>query len=516
MEKIKYFAIIITFFLAISILLTGSIKGQKGNPIYHQTQLERDSSVGSPFESSGTSSRYALIEAIVEDRTFFFNKERARFSAPDFVEYNGKFFSIFTPGVSFLGIPFYLFGKSIGLSQLVTFLSTVLLAILNVFLVVRLALKLGATLYTALLSGFIFLFATNSLSYAHTLSQHHASVTFILLALLNVFGPRTFLKNIWLGFISGAALLVDIPNILIVLPVIFYVILKHFRIDKISDKFKFSLKLKMIGLLIGLVPLIGLFGWYNHQLTGSYTKIGQAIGRSDFFEPFEVREQNRLEKESKDVSHKIFPLDTRDQMGEFYILLVSNQRGWLIYSPVILIGVLGVYYLYKNQKTLAIVVISTILSNIILYSLFGGLGGWAFGPRYLIPSAAILSSLIGTVIEKFKRTMLFILAFSILLAYSLGVNMIGAITTTQVPPKVEAVNLPNPIPYTYEYNLQLIDKNFTSSLIYNLYLSEIMSVKEFLYVYYAITLMVIVSLYLFILIQKGKTEKPAGGNYDLV
>ncbi len=310
--------------------------------------------------------------------------------------------------------------------------------------------------------------------------------------------------------------MVDIPNLLIISPIIFYVTLKHFRIDKIVGQLKFSLKLKMIGLLIGLVPSIGLFGWYNHQLTGSYTKIGQAIGRSDFFEPFEVREQNRLEKENQEAVHKKFPLDTRDQMGEFYILLVSNQRGWLIYSPVILIGVLGVYYLYKNQKTLAIVVISTILSNIILYSLFGGLGGWAFGPRYLIPSAAILSSLIGTVIEKFKRTMLFILAFSILLAYSLGVNMIGAITTTQVPPKVEAVNLPNPIPYTYEYNLQLIDKNFTSSLIYNLYLSEIMSVKEFLYVYYAITLMVIVSLYLFILIQKGKTEKPAGGNYDLV
>lgn len=507
MEKIKYFSIIITFFLATTILLIGAIKGEKGNPIYHQTQSERDSNVGSPFESSGTSSRYALIEAVVEDRTFFFNKERARFSAPDFVEYNGKFFSIFTPGVSFLGIPFYLLGKSIGFPQLVTFLSTVLLAILNVFLVVRLALKLGATLYTALLSGFIFLFATNSFSYAHTLSQHHASVTLILLALLNVFGPRTFLKDIWLGFVLGAALLVDIPNILMIFPVIFYVILKHFRIDKINDQLKFSFKLKISGLLIGLVPLIGLFGWYNHQLTGSYTTIGQAIGRSDYFEPAEVREQNRLKEESQGSVHKKFPLDTRNQMSEFYILLVSNERGWLIYSPVILIGALGIYYLYKNEKTLAIVIISAILSNIIIYSLFGGLGGWAFGPRYLIPSAAILSSAIGIAIEKFKRNILFILAFSILLAYSLGVNTIGAMTTTQVPPKVEAVNLPNPIPYTYEYNLQLIDKNFTSSLVYNLYLFKIMSVREFLYVYYAIALMVIVSVYSFVLIKNGKTTE---------
>lgn len=506
MKILKYLFIFIFCTLTL-ILVAVAIKGQKGNPIYHQTQSERNSSVGSPFESSGTSSRYALIEAIVEDRTFFFSKERARFSAPDFVEYNGKFFSIFTPGVSFLGIPFYLLGKSIGLPQLVTFLSTVMLAILNVILIVRLALKLGVTLYTALLSGFIFLFATNSLSYAHTLTQHHASATLILLALLNVFGTRTFLKNVWLGFIIGAALLVDIPNILMIFPVIFYVILKHFRIDKINDQLKFSLKLKIIGLLIGLAPLIGLFGWYNHQLTGSYTKIGQAIGRSDYFEPSDVREQNRLEKEDQDEIHKKFPLDTRDQLSEFYILLVSNQRGWLIYSPVILIGALGIYYLYKNEKTLAIVITSAILSNIIIYSLFGGLGGWAFGPRYLIPSAAILSSVLGIAVEKFKRNIVFILIFTVFTAYSLAVNIIGAITTTQVPPKVEAVNLVTPIPYTYEYNLSLIQKNFSSSLIYNLYLSDKLTVKTFLWGYYGIALAVIVSLYLLISLEKLQKKK---------
>ena len=138
-------------------------------------------------------------------------------------------------------------------------------------------------------------------------------------------------------------------------------------------------------------------------------------------------------------------------------------------------------------------------------------GGWAFGPRYLIPAAAILSAATGLTISRFRRNIPFIITFIVLLAYSLGVNTIGAMTTTQVPPKVEAVNLPDPIPHTYEYNLQLIDKNFSSSLVYNLYLFKIMSVKDFLYGYYAIALIVMVCMYLFVLFEKEKTENLAGG-----
>ena len=491
------------------ILMTLVVKGEKGDPIYHQSQETRDINVGGPFESSGSTSRYALTEAIVEDNTFFFSKERARFSAPDMVEYNGKFFSIFSPGISFIGIPFYMLGKSLGMAQLFTYSSTVLFALLNVFLVSKLARKLGAGLYSSLLAGFIFLFATNALSYALTYIQHHASTTIILLALLNAFGKRTLLKNLWFGALMGIGLLVDIPNVLMMAPIGLFILAQHFRVFEHKETIKVTFKLSIISLIIGLIPFLALYGWYNYQLTGSYTKIGQVIGRSDYFDPPEVREKRRLEREAADPSGWKFPLNTRKQLSEFYILLVSNQRGWIYYSPVVVIGILGLFLEYKKRqkRNIIIVAVAIVLTTIVTYSMFGGLGGWAFGPRYLIPATAILSVGIGIAVQRLKRQPLFILLFIVTALYSLGVNVLGAMTTTQVPPKVEAVNLLKPIPYTYEYNFQLLEENKISSLVYNLYLAEAILGKIFVYGYFGAVVLLMAVTTTAVVLEKQKGEK---------
>jgi len=491
------------------ILMTLVVKGEKGNPIYHQSQEARDINVGGPFESSGSTSRYALTEAIVEDGTFFFSKEQARFSAPDMVEYNGRFFSIFTPGVSFIGIPFYMIGKSFGMAQLFTYLSTALFALFNVFLVSKLARKLGSGLYSSLLAGFIFLFATNALSYALTYTQHHASTAIILLALLNAFGKRTLLKNLWFGALLGIGLLVDIPNVLMMAPIGLFILAQHFRVLEHKETIKITFKLSIISLIIGLIPFLALYGWYNYQLTGSYTKIGQTIGRSDYFDPPEVREQRRLEREAAGPSERKLPFNTREQLSELYILLVSNQRGWLYYSPVVVVGLLGLFLEYKKRqkRNLIIVAVAVVLTTIVTYSMFGGLGGWAFGPRYLIPAAAILSASVGLVLQRFRRNIAFLILFIILSTYSIGVNVLGAMTTTQIPPKVEAVNLLKPIPYTYEYNFQLLEENKISSLIYSLYLGEAIPEKIFVYGYFGAAVLFIAVTTTAVVLEKRKGEK---------
>lgn len=503
MKKAKYILIFISLLIAF-LLIALAIKGEKGDPIYYQSPLTRDTKVGGPFESTGSTSRYTLTEAIVEDQTFFFTKERARFSSPDMVEYKGNFFSIFTPGISFLGIPFYYLGKQLGIPQLMTFFSTIVFAVINLFLVIKLATKLGAKRMTALLSGLIFLFATNALIYALTYTQHHASVSLILLAFLNLFGKRTLLKNIWLGMLFGMGILIDLPNALMMFPIIVYALLMHIKLKQTAEKLKLSLKFNMLGLLLGLFPFVLLLGWYNFQLTGSFTTIGQTIGRSDYFEPAEVKERHIQERENQDPYSIKLPLNTRDQLHEFYILLISNQRGWLFYSPIVVIGILGLLLGYKNRQKqrLSIVIIAIVLTSIIIYSLFGGLGGWAFGPRYLIPATALLCSTLGLAIDKFRRNIPFIIVFIILTLYSLGINIVGAMTTTQVPPKVEAVNLPNPIPYTYEYNFQLLEENKLSSLAYNLYLSDFATGQQLVVVYFTLASTMILVLYAVAIFEK--------------
>lgn len=509
MKILKYFLILLIF-LTIPLWVGLSIKGQKGVPIYFQN--EKDTRVGGPFESSNNNSRYALTEAIVEDRTFFFNDMRARFATPDIEEYNGKIFSIFTPGVSFLGSPFYLLGKLIGFPQLLTYSSTAILALVNFLLIILLSRKLGAGFYSSLLGGIVFLIGTNALAYALTFTQHHASVTLILLALLNIIGERTFLKNIFLGALFGTGLLVDVPNGITMLPIIMYALFKHLRTESFGEKIRLGFKLNIIGLLIGLIPLLAVFGWYNYKTTGSYFKVAQLLGRRvDILPTGEIVHRRQIIAKA-DETPKL-PFNPRNQLRGSYILLVSNERSWLFYSPVVLLGILGMILAYRQEKkrSLAIVASSVVLITVVAYSMFGDpWGGWSFGPRYLIPAAAILCAAMGIVIQKYRKNFIFISMFFVLIIYSLAVSTIGAMTTNAIPPKVEAVNLPNPIPYTYEYNLQLIDKNFTSSLIYNLYLFKIMSAKEFLYIYYASTLMVIVGVYLFVFFDKKKTEKLTG------
>ncbi|MDO8658213.1 MAG: hypothetical protein Q7K55_05720 [Candidatus Levybacteria bacterium] len=496
--------IIFGTFLFVLILLAFSVKGHKGNPIYNQT--EHDKLVGGPFESTNSSSRYALVEAIVENKTFFFNNSQAQFSAADIVSYNGKIFSVFTPGVSFAALPFYILGKQIGMPQLFTYFSTILFALINLYLVTKLGRKFGAGFYEALIGGILFIFGTNALSYALTLTQHHISTTLILLALLNAISERTFVKNILFGLLYAAGLLMDIPNGLMMLPLAIYVLYRHISFSEIGNKIKLSVKLNIIALLIGLVALVSVFAWYNFQTTGSLTRFAQSIGRVDFVEEGVVQKRKESAKENPFEKKSFY--NTRKQLNGFYVLFVSNERGWLYYSPIVVIGILGfIYSLRKKEtKTLVILAVSIILFCFVSYASFGDpWGGWSFGSRYLIPASALICAGIGVAIQKYKKNLLFILIFLVLLVYSVSVNSLGAMTTSAIPPKVEAIELSTPIPYTYEYNLNLMEENRSSSLLYNIFFYNITSFRGYLIGYIIAVVMLIEALYIMSIVKKSNT-----------
>ena len=105
-------------------------------------------------------------------------------------------------------------------------------------------------------------------------------------------------------------------------------------------------------------------------------------------------------------------------------------------------------------------------------------GGWSYGARYLIPSSAILSAGIAPVIDKFRKNYFFAIVFFIITLYSLYVNVLGAYTTNAIPPKIEAENLVTPIPYTYKYNENLLEKNLSGSLVYNIFLNKFISSED--------------------------------------
>lgn len=470
------------FLILMLVLLLGlTVRGDK-NPMYFQT--ERDSRLEGPFESSGSTSRFSLVESIVLNGTFFFTEKQAKFSAPDITYYQGKYFSIFTPGVSFAAIPFYILGQFFGIPQFTTYSLNLLLTLFNFFLIIKLGFKFGASRFAAITAGLLFIFATNGLSYATTLTQHQFSTFLILLAIFNAILPkRTILNNFVLGAIFGIGALVDIPNVIAIAPVMIYVFLKHFSVDNLTEKLKLNFKLNAIGLLLGFLPFIILFGYYNKELTGSFTKLGQTIGRSDYPHVEKVEKDSRIE--GFDFSRNMF-LDSRQQVQSSYILLLSDERGIIYYSPVVLLGLIGFYLVYKNREKRSQIVlfVSVISTIIVMYSMHGDpWGGWSFGPRYMIPVYAILLAGLSAAITRLNRNVFFTLAFILLAGYSLYVNSAGVLTTNSVPPKVEAVALINPIPWTYDYNFQLLDKNESGSLIFNSYLSNYFNAKTFYYIF---------------------------------
>ncbi len=482
--------------LVVLFLFSLSIKGEAGNPLYFQTELS--TKIGGPFESSGTNSRYALTKSIVDSNSFFFTEELAKFASPDLTIYKGRYTTLFTPGVSFAAVPFYYLGKLVGVPQFITFLSTLLFASFNILLIYLISRKLKATKVFSLIAGLIFAFGTNGLGYSSSMTQHHLSVLLILLVILNSISKRNLVNNLVLGLLIGAGILVDIPNAFMMAPAAIYAFFKHFQIENVEGKSKLKINPFFVAIIVGLIPMAVIFGWYNYSTNGSFTVLAQSIGRSDFFATDEIKEINKQSSSNfSNEAPELIPFATRLQFNGAYILLISNERGIFFYNPILFFGLLGLFLAYKNRTNNDLVVLITaiVLVNITMYSMFGDpWGGWSYGPRYLIPSIALLSVGIGYALTRVDRNPFAIILFAVLTIYSVSVSVLGSVTTNLLPPKVEAENLATPVPYTYLYNYQMAERNQSGVLIYNLYLKNIMNVKIFIYVYSALIVTLIFSL----------------------
>ncbi len=519
MNKIALFLSSILFLFVIA-LMAFVVKGDVGSPIAFQDTYEVKRNT--PFEASNTTSRYTLTRVIVENHDFFFNLEQAKFASPDVVRYNGRFFSIFMPGVSFLAVPFYMWGAQYGMPQLFAFLTTIVFALINFGLIVRISIKMGVSLGAALMGALVFIFGTNALAYATNLTQHHYTTTIILLMLLLSFGRQRVMKNIAIGALYGGSILIDVPNLIVALPIILYMLWKHIDISNINQRVKIAVRPIALWMLVGFIPMIGLVAVYNHAVSGSYTTFPQNIRwYTGSFEEETIQKEEEAKKigETPQATPRALtetPFRTRAILRGFGVLLTGDERSWLFYSPVLFIGFLSLFFkskLDQDRRNILYAMLALILMNILLYSMFSDpWGGWSFGARYLIPAAALTCVLLGIVLEVKKKSVWMMILFTFLLFYSIRINVLGAITTTNVPTKGAAQTLPDPLPYiyehTYNYNIQFIDRNVTSSLIYNLYLKDYITVREFWnYLATAAFILVMIPYVIFISINLALSRK---------
>lgn len=518
--KIKYIANIL-FFLFCAALLFLSLRGLPGNPNTTQllTETWRDNG---PFELSPERGRFALLYAVLENKTFSFSRELAFFTAPDVAYMEGRFVSLFAPGLSFIVMPGYLVGKYFGASQLGTYAMVSIFALLNVLLIRVLATHLGAHPVAAMIAAFGFLFATPAYAYAVNLYQHHISTFLMLLCcyLLTRGYTAWSLSVIWL--LCVFSVVIDYPNFFMFLPIGVFALSKLFSLSKTKDgsmTITFFSARVLTGISI-LLPIL-FFCWVNIM---SYGKPFQLAGELE--RPVKINEDGtpvlatrELKKEKKTTTREIPSSGSehgaigffvnRNVMNGFYTHFVSPDRGMLVYTPVMIFSLIGMIVIWKTKGRYFSLFIAIIGFNILLYSMWGDpYGGWAFGSRYLIPTYALLSLFVAFALTQFRKNSIFLSFFLVVLLYSLAVNTLGAITTSRNPPKVEIAQLEKlsgrKQEYTFLRNAEYLSLEGSKSFVFQTVASRYMSAWN--YYSYLLSLLIVFAVFLVVTLRIVSTK----------
>lgn len=498
--------VIFGFFAIASLLYVATIKGVAGNP--NPAQMKAMDQSTYPFELSPERGRYAHTYALAVNGSFSLNQDLADVVYPDVGYVDGRFYSFFAPGISIMAVPFYQFGSQFQLAQVFTFGVVALFAIGNLFFLYR----IGKDVFklpnaNALIAPLIFGFASTSWSYATTLYQHHLTTFFILSSFYAVwkYRQKTVFGFLWAGYVwfaYAAAFTVDYPNLLFMFPVMIYFAISSVTFTKLRRKLTIDIRPAIILTSVFFIGLSAAHAYYNQTQLGDWKKLsGNIVGYKL------IKERQLLEKaggtdiikEIEDDKTSAAFFSEENITHGMNTLLIAPDKGIFFFSPIFVLGIIAIASALRKMNTELSVLLSLTTINIFLYASFGDpWGGWAFGPRYLILSMAILSLFIGLWLAKVPYRVVTKLIVFVLFAFSAAVSLMGVLTTNAVPPKVEADFLK--MKYGYLLNFDYFQDGISSSFVYNQYFLQSISLQQYFLVLYS----VIILLFLVALILSRK------------
>lgn len=481
--------LIVLLVVSFAVLLL-TVRGIAGTPT--ATDLLSDYwKQNGPFDLSPERGRYALMYSLAEDYSFSFSLPIARFTTPDLGYINGKYVSLFAPGVSFLVLPGYLVGKTIGIGQVGAFLVIAAFALANAALVWMLARHLGAHPAAAALGTLSFLFGTPAFTYATTLYQHHISTFFLLLSIwaLVVWEKRPMRSLALVWFLSALSISVDYPNFFMMLPVTLVAGTRLFALQREKKTIVIRLHAGRLLTLLAALPPIVFFLWTNTQSYGNPLQLAGTIAGVAAIDERGQPTVPQVRGPTEDVQKFLNPssqqkrsavgfFQSRKLLEGFIVHFTSPDRGLLFFAPVMLFAVFGAVNLSRRRERSFPLLVSIIGVNILLYSMWGDpWGGWAFGSRYLIPSYAIGGVFIAQALTAWsKKTFWLILLFFLVFPVSTAVNTVGALTSDANPPKIQVLALEQQSgreeKYTVERNWDLLRANAAKSFVFQTFIQS--------------------------------------------
>lgn len=488
------YSFIIVAILAIAALLAVvlGIRGLPGTPTAQELNDPRWKADG-PFELSPDRGRFALLYSIVEDSSLSFSNSIAQFATPDLGLLGDKYVSLFAPGLSFLLIPGYLLGKTLGAGPVGAFAVVSLFALANGVMVYLIARLLGVRPLVASLAAMGFLFATPAFSYAVTIYQHHITTFLLLLGIYAVLKWNNMWSLLLVWFLLAASLPLDYPNFFIFFPLGLYALGATLGVRITESDIRITMRPIYILSIIGVVlPLLFFFGYnkaaYGNplQLAGTLPQVKTITGAADAGDLQSKQAITIDDAAQQGDKSAVGFFKTRNLLNGLYIHFVSPDRGILWYAPIVVLSLFGIPVLYRKNPSALSLILFTCGMTVLLYSMWGDpWGGWAFGSRYLIPVYALLSVLVAVGLNdgKFKRTMLVVFFF--LFLYGASVNTLGAITSNANPPQAEVLALEKlsgkQQKYTYSRNWDFLRQKGSKSFMYNAVASRYVTPLQYYY-----------------------------------
>lgn len=472
-------------FLAILglLLFSATIRGVAGN-MEDITKVGQLTMPGGPFESSHERAPYAEMLAIKNRGTIELGKTLADFGAPD-VGYEGnRYYSFFPSGIAVVALAGYTLGAQLGIGQVSAYFVMSLISIvtmITIFLICRDTFKLPV--WASMAAPILFAFGTPAWSYSITIYQHAVAACFAMLMFYFTwrYRQRGKYNYIWAALVwtlYGTSLFFDYPNAVLLLPNMLYLLLSSFRVRRYHEgqRVAFSFNTAIITTMVFFVMIVGYLGYHNTKYFGSWNTIANTLTRYTPGTETKVEvvpHAERLSRVGKALTEELFPTGVG-------ILLFGLDKGLFLFSPVLLLAALGYLALWKDSRNMELGVLATLPAfNLFVYASFGDpYGGWAFGPRYLVPAMASLSILTIIGLQGARLNWLRRLVFMVLFVVSSAVAAAGALTSNLIPPKVEADYLKIPY-YNFLHNFDLIFKNQSASFLYNTTFHTQLSLEQY-------------------------------------
>ena len=300
-------------------------------------------------------------------------------------EYQGKYVSVTSPGTAILNTPLLILanlaGKIVDLNNqyflaynghtlwqgLVIVLNSIIFAFLSLVLIYKALRHLGFSEKVSLLSVSASYLSSYAIWYVFLLPifTHTYEIFAVSLCLFSFLKAK---KNPKYLYLLGSAI-----GVLVLLRPVLIAIGLFFIIPLVLKKDVKSL----IKIVIGGIPFAVIYFIYNLQSYGSLIASGYDTVRSETF---------------------------NFQIFNGFNLLFSSGHGWLIFSPLMILGILGLVFGLKKMREISLISLISILAMVVIYGFWPAWsGGGSFGSRFMIFAVPFISIGVAILLSNQKK-----------------------------------------------------------------------------------------------------------------